>query len=223
MTERNYEVEEFKTRGETRWRIVEKETGKVLDDAQGWGYKSRQNAHIGWGYNSKTKEERDADYNRKKAVWKWFCDHREVSKGLDNAAWWAIKDGEEMDAKTVAALLGDLGLETEFKPREILSVWRKGEAPLRGRTSKERREEREALKRERQQEAWEWICSHADFKKALEDGYSVARNEGLRFNGGNVADILSRFSYECGFRPKELWNAFQCCKGGGKKGKSAQK
>lgn len=35
---------------ETRFVIVDDETGEVLDNAQGYGYKSAQNAYRGWNY-----------------------------------------------------------------------------------------------------------------------------------------------------------------------------
>ena len=30
---------------ETRWRLVDEDTGKIVDDAQGWGYKTARNAY----------------------------------------------------------------------------------------------------------------------------------------------------------------------------------
>jgi len=42
---------------ETRYVIVDDETGEVLDDAQGYGYKSVQNAYRGWSYKSKSKKQ----------------------------------------------------------------------------------------------------------------------------------------------------------------------
>lgn len=40
---------------EIRYRIIDEENGSVLDDAQGYGYKSAQNAYRAFGYKTKTK------------------------------------------------------------------------------------------------------------------------------------------------------------------------
>lgn len=42
-------------RGEARYVIVDAATGEVLDDAQGYGYKSAQRAYAGFGYLTKDK------------------------------------------------------------------------------------------------------------------------------------------------------------------------
>ena len=36
--------------GEDRWVIIDEQTGEILDDAQGYGYKSAQKAHAGYAY-----------------------------------------------------------------------------------------------------------------------------------------------------------------------------
>lgn len=38
---------------ETRYRVVDADTGEVLDDAQGYGYTSAQKAHRGFAYKQK--------------------------------------------------------------------------------------------------------------------------------------------------------------------------
>lgn len=38
---------------ETRYRIVSTATGKVLDDAQGYGYKTAQKAHAAYAYKKR--------------------------------------------------------------------------------------------------------------------------------------------------------------------------
>lgn len=126
MSERNYEVEDFKTRGETRWRIVDKETGKVLDDAQGWGYKSRQNAHIGWSYNRKSDTEKEKDYQRKLAVWKFLHENKKLNEDMEYEAFYAMKDGEDFGEDEVKGILEYRGIETEYSAKEILKAWENG-------------------------------------------------------------------------------------------------
>lgn len=45
---------------ETRYIVVDEETGEVLDDAQGYGYKSAANAHRGYSYHKKPKKQQNA-------------------------------------------------------------------------------------------------------------------------------------------------------------------
>ena len=48
---------ELSKRCEPRYIIVNKETGEILDDANGYGYKTQKATHKGWVYKSKPKEE----------------------------------------------------------------------------------------------------------------------------------------------------------------------
>ena len=50
--EKNYEVSQMKGRP-GRYVIVDKKTNRVLDDAQGYGYKSQESAHKGYAYQVK--------------------------------------------------------------------------------------------------------------------------------------------------------------------------
>lgn len=47
---------ELSKRYEACYVIVNEKTGEILDDANGYGYKSIQAAHKGWTYKSKPKE-----------------------------------------------------------------------------------------------------------------------------------------------------------------------
>lgn len=49
---------------EIRYRIINEENGSVLDDAQGYGYKSAQNAYKAFGYKTKTKKNVNKDKRR---------------------------------------------------------------------------------------------------------------------------------------------------------------
>lgn len=55
---RNVKVVESKTlssRYDRRFVIVDEETENVLDDAQGYGYKSKQKAMAAWSYKNRDK------------------------------------------------------------------------------------------------------------------------------------------------------------------------
>ncbi len=68
------EAENLGSRYDRRYIVVSKETGEVLDDANGYGYKTIQNAHRGWGYKSMHTK---ADTKREKAAAKaWYKKNR---------------------------------------------------------------------------------------------------------------------------------------------------
>ena len=48
------EYEEYSTT-EIRYHIVSVDTGEVLDDAQGYGYKTAQKAYVGYSYKNRDK------------------------------------------------------------------------------------------------------------------------------------------------------------------------
>lgn len=47
---------------EWRYIIVDAETGEILDDAQGYGYKTKQNAYKCWGYKHSDKHKSKHEY-----------------------------------------------------------------------------------------------------------------------------------------------------------------
>jgi len=54
-----------------RYIVVDKETGEVLDDAQGYGYKSQQNAYRAYAYKTRDKSKDAEKEQTKKAVKEW--------------------------------------------------------------------------------------------------------------------------------------------------------
>lgn len=67
---------------ETRYVIVDSDTGEVLDDAQGYGYKSAQKAHAAWSYKQKPKKQRIAEANQKKRIKKWFEKNPDIEDSI---------------------------------------------------------------------------------------------------------------------------------------------
>lgn len=67
---RNVKVVESKTlssRYDKRFVVVDEETGNVLDDAQGYGYKSKQKAMAAWSYKNRDKS-KDAEKCKKQRM-----------------------------------------------------------------------------------------------------------------------------------------------------------
>ena len=97
----------------TRYVIVDKDTGNVLDDAQGYGYKTRQKA-----------------YAKRNVIKKWMKEHKDFVNTMDTFAFEIAKGSwgpdDKFDAKFVAEMLREWGLTIEFTPGELLWVWEKG-------------------------------------------------------------------------------------------------
>ena len=61
---------------EARYVIKDMESGEIVDDAQGYGYKSARKEYAGWAYKSRDKS-RDAEKAKKeKMISKWMNNTR---------------------------------------------------------------------------------------------------------------------------------------------------
>lgn len=130
---RNVKVVESKTlssRYDKRFVVVDEETGNVLDDAQGYGYKNKQKAMAAWSYKNRDKS-KDAEKRKKQRVIKaWLKEHPVVGDALEEAAWDIVKRNvlpeTKIDTKLVKSILKENNLELEgFSARDLLSVWKK--------------------------------------------------------------------------------------------------
>ena len=77
--------------------IVVDNSGKVLDDAQGWGFKSNKNAYRCYIYKSSGQLERDKA--NKKAILNWISNTPLIRKILDDIHqeyFYAMKDGIDL-------------------------------------------------------------------------------------------------------------------------------
>lgn len=92
---------------EPRFIIVDAETGEVLDDAQGYGYKSAQKAHAAWGWKN-----RDPKLAAKeKAINKWFNKQKKLENLLGDYAFYRLKDHEKLTDGDIEQALEELDLK----------------------------------------------------------------------------------------------------------------
>ena len=124
-TEKPYKVVKYNTQRGERWRVVDADSEKVLDDAQGYGYRTAQKAHAGWAYISRDKSKDDEKRRRQKEIRKWLKEHKEVVNLFEAEAFDTAVGRNGPEAKIDVALLKYVlkvcGVEaTEFKPNEIL-------------------------------------------------------------------------------------------------------
>lgn len=107
-----------------RYVIIDKETGEILDNAQGYGYRSAQKAYAAYGYKNRDKSKDSEIAARKKKIRDWLKSNKEFTDQLEIIAWDAALNGDsKLDAKCVSDLLKQVKLRPEFTPGEILKVW----------------------------------------------------------------------------------------------------
>lgn len=134
MSEKTYRAAGYKVTDsdgywEIRYRIVDKETDKVLDDAQGYGYKTAQNAYAayGWKHRDKSKDKERKELDKK--VLAWLKEHSDFHGLMDQIAFEITKGSwgpdDKFDAKLVRQMLKDNNLEIDFKVTDLLRVWQK--------------------------------------------------------------------------------------------------
>lgn len=111
---------ELSKRYEPRYVIVNEETGEILDDANGYGYKTTQAAHKGWAYKSKPKSEKDKMNKQYLIVMNWIKENKKVVGGLEDLYFYDFKDGVEVTNKDVEEVIGK---HEEFTTKEFLYVY----------------------------------------------------------------------------------------------------
>lgn len=107
-----------------RYVVVDEATGEVLDDAQGYGYKTAQNAHRAHAYKSmppKKRRQRDAV---KRRVHRWCGQHSDVVLHIEQAAFYAMKAGGALTVDDVREILAGHGLgELPFSVEDLMKHW----------------------------------------------------------------------------------------------------
>ena len=115
--------------GEPRYIVVDKETGEILDDAHGYGYKTVQKAHAEYSYKNRDRSKDTEKAAKQDHIAKWLKEHPQFRHLMDGIAFeiakgsWGSED--KFDAKLVKQLLKDNQLEPDFSAGELLKVWRK--------------------------------------------------------------------------------------------------
>lgn len=98
---------------EPRYIVVDFDTGAVLDDAQGYGYKTTQKAHAAWGYKTRTPAQKAAAEVKKRAVRQWAKEHKGFMREMEDLAFRIAKGScgpdDKFNAATVAECLAEEG------------------------------------------------------------------------------------------------------------------
>lgn len=114
------------TTSEIRYRIISTETGEILDDAQGYGYKTAQKAYAAYGYKNKSKNKEHIQKIRH--IEKWLKENKSFSNLMEDIAFTIAKGSMGPDAKfntqLVKQMLKECNLEPDFTAYELLKVWK---------------------------------------------------------------------------------------------------
>lgn len=112
---------------ETRFCIVSTDTGEILDDAQGYGYKTAQKAYSAYAYKTRDKAKDKEKRAKKKHIQQWLKEHKSFVEAMDNTAFEIAKGAwgpnGEFDAVLVKEMLSNFELEPDFTVNELLKVW----------------------------------------------------------------------------------------------------
>lgn len=99
-----------------------------MDDAQGYGYRTRQKAYAGFAYKTRDKS-KDKERNQREAyIRRWMKENRGFVRFVDQIALeiamgsWGLD--EKIDAKFIKKSMKDFGLETDINPGEFLRIWK---------------------------------------------------------------------------------------------------
>ena len=122
------ESEKLSTRGDKRYVVVDQESGKILDDAQGYGYRSKPNAYKAYAYKTRDKS-KDALIKQKKAAVKAFCkENKDFVEALQEEAVDIAKGSygpeDKFNAAWVKKALKEAGFtELPFTAGDFLKYW----------------------------------------------------------------------------------------------------
>jgi len=111
-----------------RYIIIDKATGEILDDAQGYGYKTRQNAYKAFAYKTRDKSKDKEKAAKKQLVKKWCKENRDFVSALEADAICIAKGScgpdDKFDSKWVKKAFKEYGhLDLPFTASEFLKYW----------------------------------------------------------------------------------------------------
>ena len=126
MPEKNIAVVEDKnlsSQYDKRYVVIDKDTGEVLDNAQGYGYRSVQKAYAAYGYKTRDKSKDSEKRAKKKYILKWLSEHKDFAQLMEIAAWDSAKGCEPFNAALVKKMLKENNLNPDFTAGELLKAW----------------------------------------------------------------------------------------------------
>ena len=99
-----------------RYVMINVESGEVVDDAGGYGYKSPQAAHRAWSYKNKSAQEKEKTKKQHAAIVAWIDHNKSLVSYLEDAYLIALKEDRELTTKDVEEIIGK---HQEFTTRKF--------------------------------------------------------------------------------------------------------
>lgn len=116
-----------------RYEIVDADTGEIIDNAQGYGYKDIRGAYAAWGYKHRDKKKNAEKKKRYAAARAWLKQHKNIQSTFDGCAFEIAKGSWGPDAKVDTQFVKDilkdnrLDIKNEgFKPFDLYNILMKG-------------------------------------------------------------------------------------------------
>lgn len=127
-------IKEKSKYGKERFFVVDSETGELLDDSQGYGYKSYNGARKAWFYKLKdnlSPEAKKEKQEKTEKIRQWLKDHPSFRSELSGIEWDLIQTPDiyhknGLKVSDLTEVLKNQHLTIDFDPKELLIVYRKG-------------------------------------------------------------------------------------------------
>lgn len=119
MTDRTYVVVK-RDSYKNKFIVIDKETGRILDDAQGYGYKTVRNAYACFAFKNMNKEQKKGYEKRKQEIDIWIKTHSKFMNELECEMIDAMKNNEQFTEKDIQQMLIRDGYDKEITAKEIL-------------------------------------------------------------------------------------------------------
>ena len=117
--EKNIKIFDGHYEKEYRYIIIDEDTGKTFDDAQGWGYKTYQKAQAALNYKKRDKKSFDKMYDIKDAVRKWCKENKSVMRYIEGCMFDSLKDRTPWTEKNLEDALKNNDIDIEKLPFSI--------------------------------------------------------------------------------------------------------
>ena len=105
-----------------RFSVVDTETGEIVDDANGYGYKSKQNAMRAWNYKTQPKDENVEKFKR--IVYDWWKHQHGLSDLIDAIMFDTVcKDGDDFTEKDAIEIARRYIEENNIEKPQGIHTW----------------------------------------------------------------------------------------------------
>ena len=99
-------------------RFAIQKDGVIIDDAQGWGYKTRQAAHKAMYY----KLNKGSIDNENRTVVSFMKKNKSFAKDVESAMFYAVKDKEKFTADDLQDIANENSLTLPFDASKFLKI-----------------------------------------------------------------------------------------------------